>query len=308
MAESNSNWVFGRSHAYGRKKITILSYWRNNDPSDENEQETQIIRCADGQVESVFIPFHCVDVLEIAKPIPHAVAVGLNGDIAIVTDGEIAYSVLDDGENGPLWRGDIRSLSQVSGDLYAVGMQRQVYRRAFSGSETIEEKWEHFENGIKWSPDEMSGFNALDGFDQDEIYAAGWSGELQVFNKKKWQTVELPTNLKIERVLASPTQEVFLSGIRGVVLRGRGDSFQVIPHSTTDESIWGMCWAFDCLWLASAKNLFRVADDDLIRVDVGLGEDFTFRCLTHAGGRLWSTGQNHVIYTDDGETWNQVFF
>ncbi|HEC16857.1 MAG TPA: hypothetical protein ENI99_09860 [Sedimenticola sp.] len=308
MAVSNENWVFGRAYASSRMRIAILSYWRENDPASDEEQETQIILCADGQVDSVLVPYHCVDVLEINEPRPHVLVVGLEGDVAVI-DGNVLYrDFLDDSDNGPRGRGDIRSLARVSDFIFAVGMQRQVYQRGQPPSDTLAAPWHHYENGLSWSPLDIAGFNGLAGISPDELYAAGWRGELQICESGQWRPIELPTNLKLERVLVAPDGKVYLAGIRGVLLSGRGDSFEIIAQTATEESFWGMCWAFDTLWLASATQLFRLVDDDLVEVDPKLGDTMTFRCLTAADGRLWSVGSDHVIYTDDGQTWAQVFF
>lgn len=307
MAPSSVDWIFGRAHATARRDIALLSYWRENDPSSPEEQETQIVHCSNGQIETIFVPYHCVDILKLAEPSPHLLAVGLEGDVAVIESTTLHRSLLDDSDNGPSGRGDIRSLSYVCDEVYAVGMQRQVYKRIHS-SDLLNPKWEHLETGISWTPEDTAGFNDISGFSSEELYAVGWRGEMQICESGQWQIIESLTNVKLERVLAAPNGKVYAAGIRGVVVSGRGNSFEVLFQTATEDSIWGMCWAFETLWMVTANTLYRLADDDLEAVDPGIDETMTYRCLTEADGRLWSTGANHVIYTDDGVEWHQVMF
>jgi hypothetical protein len=145
----------------------------------------------------------------------------------------------------------------VSDQIFAISMQRQVYRSEEPQSDSLiashSLSWSHYENGLFGSPFEIAGFDDLDGFSHNEIYVTGWRGELQIYEGGRWRPIEIPINLKLERLLAAPDGKVYLAGIRGVILTGRGDHFEIFPQTVTEESFWDICWAFDNLWLAGAS-------------------------------------------------------
>ncbi len=58
-------------------------------------------------------------------------------------------------------------------------MKRQVYRRGG------ERRWTDMSAPFP-KPRETAGFEAIDGYSSNEIYAVGWSGEIWQFNGKKW--------------------------------------------------------------------------------------------------------------------------
>lgn len=308
MAPSNASWVFGRADSYGSGAISILSYWAVSDAGSDEEQETQVIRCRGDQVEAIFVPFHCVDILELDGNQGEILVVGLEGDIEIIGPNQQFQQVLDASDNGPKGRGPIRALSRIHGKIFAVGMQRQVYRYDLSKSDQASERWVHFERGLTWSPLEMSGFNDLAGYSKDELYAVGWHGELQYFDGSKWILIDSPTNVKLERVVAAPDGRVYAAGQRGVLLAGRGHEFKVIFQDVTNDSFWGLCWAFGQLWIASAHTLFNLSGDLLRVVDPGITSGMTYGSLAASEDRLWSLGRHHVISSQDGSNWQQVFF
>lgn len=228
------------------------------------------------------------------------VASGRLGRISFIRDAELIQELIQ----GPQEEGFIRDLRLIGRHLYASGMGRQVYRRAKPG------EWVRFEDGINRSENDyldISGFNAIDGLSEEDIYAVGFDGEIWHCDRGKWTQVDSPTNLIIERVRAVKKDLVFAVGQAGLVLRGHKDTWVPITHSETTDDFWGLEWFQNELYLSTEHAVFRLdRQDRLERVGLNLAGERTYSHL-HAGrGALWSFGKHHVSWTSDGNTWNDV--
>jgi len=202
---------------------------------------------------------------------------------------------------GPDSQGFIRDLRPIGQHLYAVGMGRQVYRRLGP------QHWVQFDDGLKNAPEdylEVTGFNAIDGASEEDIYAVGFNGEIWHCAKGKWREVASPTNLILERVRVVRSDLVYAAGQRGVLLRGHEEVWESIDQSITDKDFWGLEWFRDHLYLSTNEALFRLNDrDELESVDLGLAGPRTYSQLHANKGALWSFGPKHLSWTQDAETW-----
>lgn|GEM_PF-5756627 len=66
---------------------------------------------------------------------------------------------------------ELRGCVSIAGHAHASGMNREFFRRDGEG------RWRDM-HGPKAQGDEVVGFEALDGFDEHDLYAAGWEGAL----------------------------------------------------------------------------------------------------------------------------------
>ncbi|HRB82100.1 MAG TPA: hypothetical protein PK614_07540, partial [Nitrospira sp.] len=114
-----------------------------------------------------------------------------------------------------------------------------------------------------------------------------------------------PTNLILERVICAPSSTVYVCGQNGVVLRGRGMQFETIKQTTVEDDFWGMEWFEGKLWLATHESLFTLNEDELIPVDMGVGEPLTCGWLHANDGVIWSVGPEDLAFYD-GKTWSEV--
>jgi hypothetical protein len=61
------------------------------------------------------------------------------------------------------------------------------------------------------------------------------------------------------------------------------------------------------VYVAGERGVYVLdADRQLARVHVFDGPSWTYRHLHAGGGTLWSFGSEHLIWTDDGQSWNLV--
>ena len=226
--------------------------------------------------------------------------IGVEGDWICSLRGEVSTGTLDHGPDGPGGRGWIRDARRVDGHLYAVGMSRQAYMR------DDDYVWHHIDADIlSKEPGEMVGLNGIDGFSSKEIYAAGLKGEIWRFNGVRWFSVPSPTNVMLNCVRCIG-EHVYITGNSGVLLRGRMGSFQVLTVERDEPNLEAVEALGDAVYVASLRKLYRLDGTSLREVRTNLGE-ITAGSLSGKDGVLWSVGAKHLLWTDDGKKWTQVF-
>ena len=179
----------------------------------------------------------------------------------------------------------IRHARQIGGYVYACGMKRQVYKR------TGEDVWLEM-SAPRAGASESFGFEAIDGYTEKEIYAAGWGGEIWQYNGKKWVDRSGPTNVILTAVCCAPNGVTYIAGQRGILLTGRNGSWSIVQWDDNEitADLWDLCWFQDRLYVATINALFTLDGNNLVEVDFGDAEIPTCYSLTTAEGVLWSIG------------------
>lgn len=218
-----------------------------------------------------------------------------------VIDGD---KVFDETIIGPQSEGFIRDLKIIGQHAYATGMGRQVYRRLGPGN------WQRFVSGIADTSNDylqVTGFNAIDGVSEEDIYAVGFDGEIWRCVRGQWHQITSPTNLILECVKAIKPDLVYAAGQAGILLRGCEDIWEFIDQTQTTQDFWGLEWFSGRLYLSTEEGLFRLNErDELEAVQMNLPEPRTYSQLDASNGALWSFGPKHLSWTVDGQTWNDV--
>ncbi len=190
-----------------------------------------------------------------------------------------------------------RNVGVVDGFAYACGMDRQVFRRDGDNSWTAMNAP---------NSEEATGFEAIDGFSANEIYAVGWNGEVWEWNGNGWAQHGGVTNVILTGVCCADDDRVYVCGQQGTLLSGRHDGWQLVDLDDFATDFWDAHWFKGKLYLATMQTLFTYErDNGLTEVDFGDDPPNTCYRLSSAEGVLWSVGGDDV-FSFDGAEWTRV--
>jgi len=193
----------------------------------------------------------------------------------------------------------LRGLGVVGGFPVACGMKRQVYRRVAVGS------WVAMHAPAPKKPRQAAGFEAIDGYSLEEMYAVGWEGEVWEWNGSKWINRASPTNVIFSTVCCAGDGNVYAAGHMGTLLRGRHDRWDLVELEDFEDDFWDLLWFKDQLYLATMTGLYNLIDGELEPVEFGEDVPKTYYRLTAAEGVLWSVGAADV-FSFNGTQWTRV--
>ncbi|AGU47748.1 hypothetical protein VAPA_1c06180 [Variovorax paradoxus B4] len=193
---------------------------------------------------------------------------------------------------------DLRTCACIEGHAYAAGMNREVFRRAREG------QWSAMHAPGVEGDDDVAGFEAIDGFGANDLYAAGWEGEVWHWQGSAWTQCESPVNVVLSGICCAGDGHVYACGQSGTLLRGRGEDWEVLETEGLIDDFWDVRWFMDRLYVASMSALYVLQDDALVAVDFGRDAPDSCYKLTDAEGVLWSIGQQN-IFSFDGAAWRR---
>jgi hypothetical protein len=232
------------------------------------------------------------------QPLEQMIAVGEWGDVYCIGSRDTHDEHVASGKGGPKDRGPMRGVRRIGARIYAVGMDRQAYRRETAN------QWSNIGPPSDKS-DEVHGFEAVDGFDESQIYAVGWEGEIWKYDGQAWSALPSPTNLVLTDVCCAGDGSVYACGREGLLLKGRDQKWEILPANGVTHDFWSLAWFAERLWLASLYGLYVLGKDGPVPVDTGERKGITSYRLTVADGVLWSVGAKDVL-SFDGRTWTRI--
>ncbi|MGR4868945.1 hypothetical protein ACIPRI_08725 [Variovorax sp. LARHSF232] len=193
----------------------------------------------------------------------------------------------------------IRNARTIGGYVHACGMKRQVFKRVG------EKQWADM-SAPRAGDSEEFGFEAIDGYAEDDIYAAGWGGEIWRYDGTAWTQCGSPTNVILTAICCAPDGFVYAAGQGGVMVKGRGDAWSLVNwEDEVTLDLWDLCWFQDKLYVATMFALFTFEHGNrLEEVNYGAMGPVTGFNLTTADGVLWSIGKSDVA-AFDGTTWQK---
>ncbi|MNP05678.1 hypothetical protein D3C76_976340 [compost metagenome] len=283
-------WTLSRVAVFDKNRVYVLAY-------SKREPGTRVFRWT-GKWDNYYVQAVSAGICAVRGANPEILTLCADGSVHRAAPDGQAYEDLV--AEKPSKHGLLRDIRPIGENVYATGFGRQVYVRH---SRT----WQRCDQGVAEDPtaDSLSGFESIDGFGEEEIYAVGNQGEIWCRRQGAWQRSESPTNIILENVLCAPDGMVYISGQLGIVLRGRADRWELIEHELTEDTFWDMAWFADRLWLSTTRGLYTLQGGKLEKADTGLPKDQTFRYLDANQECLWSSGERHLA-AFDGMTWTRI--
>jgi hypothetical protein len=236
-----------------------------------------------------------------APPKPHVVAVSANGGVYVTGSGdsymERIVSAVDDGPK----RGAILRLKQIGAHLYACGNGRTVCRREG------QDRWSTLRSAV---PEahlfEREGFDDLDGFSEEDIYAAGGDGDIWRFDGRTWQRCGFPSNLPLSAVCCAGDGSVYVGGLLGTLFKGRGGRWSKIHEGELFLPFKDLVWYDGRVWCTNDYGLWTIEGDTCTPAPVSSEITVCAGHLSTRDGVLLVAGRGGAAFFRDGQ-WNVLF-
>jgi len=243
----------------------------------------------------------CVSVAISESPVEQCIYLGAWGEVLLIGSGDTHEEVCSDGANTPREFGPLRAVRSIDQFTYAVGMGRQAYCR------TDINRWISIDGGTrtKFDGGDLVGFDAVDGFNSNEIYAAGRRGEIWLYDGRLWSRLDSPTNANLTNMRCCADGNVYVCGQRGTLLVGRDDDWRAIEDLGLDEDIWGIEWYKNKLYVSTRQDVYRLEENGLVSVNFGSDKPKTCYHLSARDNVMWSFGAKDVM-SFDGHLWTRV--
>lgn len=235
-------------------------------------------------------------------PQEQLIVVGEFGGALLLGGGDRHEETIESGDSKPEDRGPLRGVRRIGENVYVVGMDRQVYRRDGVNA------WSSYDTGIPRDrdPKKISGFEALDGFSEKDIYAVGWDGEIWNCVDGNWQQQTSPVGQVLLDVCCGGDGFVYACARNGLLVRGKHGQWEALELGQFSESLWSLAWFKERLYAASMDTVFVLDDDDRL-APVYMGNDSAKTCydLITGDGVMWSVGAKDVM-SFDGQHWIRI--
>jgi hypothetical protein len=233
-------------------------------------------------------------------PAQELILVGYEGQIQAGPVGNLRDEAPIDIDKNTGKVGFLKCARNIAGRVYIGGLDRQVYRRITGG-------FEAFDLGLPAGGErEVVSIEAIDGFDANEIYGVGRRGEIWRCDGKRWTQVSSPTNLILLGLHCAEDGFAYVCGQVGTVLRGRGDSWEIVAPKAVKEDFWDVAYFKGVVYLATRNVLYALKDGKLAPVDFGEADiPFTFYRFALSQDSLISIGSKDVMRFD-GTVWSRI--
>lgn len=270
------------------------------DPKKEQDQElhTHFVKWKAGTCSAGTFNFSAHTACQIREPRTAIVMVASQGEFCAAATGAIEYGnifIRSLPEPKDERSGMFRSVTCIAGKAHAVGLRGMVYRL----DEWV--RWVRIDEGLPRTFD----IEAIHGFDDDEIYAAGLRGAMWERTSRSWERRHLPTNVNLNAISCARDGTVYVGGSKGVLLHGRHDAWSIVELDGFAADICDLEWFADALYVATQTGVYRLQRDRLVAVDFGEDSPSSTQQLSAAEGVLWSIGRRDVM-SFDGKHWTRV--
>ena len=240
-------------------------------------------------------------------PVNQAIMVSLDCCVAALGAGmDDMEKAISMGKNGCLIT-SCHGLKNIGGMIYATGGWRSVCRRIGP------DRWESIVDRASMpEPARLDyggtdgGFDALDGFNQQDIYCAGGAGDVWRFDGKRWHQCAVPTNQELSSVCCAGDGYVYIGMQMGSVMRGRENKWEIIHKGDMSLRFKDMVWYQGKVWCTSDYGLW-VIENGKLREANEFGPEVYARSGNLAVGdgvMLLAGMQGATVY--DGKSWSTI--
>lgn len=194
---------------------------------------------------------------------------------------------------------ELTALSVIAGNYYAAGMGRTVCLRVAPG------KWKNISPEAELPSDKVLGFEDIDGFSANDIYAVGWAGEIWNYGNGSWIQIETGSKQNFNAVCCAEDGNIYVVGDGGACFVRRNGKWQVIKTGVVGD-LQDVRDFDGKIYVVSDHQMFQLQEDQLI-VESAFSEveSNTFLHLLKAKNGLVSMGPKNLWALSKG-TWNKL--
>lgn len=263
---------------------------------DNDEQHTYLFTYHKGKFSSGRVNFNAQDCCIVNSPEFAVVSISAQGHYsAEARSGFTADNVFKRTKSEKQKFGDFRSVTTISGTSYIVGYQGMVFKmKSFL-------EWELVGGGLNEEID----LEDIDGYGHADLYVVGFNGGLYVFDGKKWNQLELPTNVTLGCVKCALDDRVFIGGDKGVLMVGYGNRWQIFDQDIITDDIWDIEEFNGIIYVSTLSGVYTIKENELHKIDTGELSSATTYKLTVCDEVLWSVGAKD-IFSFDGSAWSRI--
>ncbi|ALN58682.1 hypothetical protein GLE_3336 [Lysobacter enzymogenes] len=162
-------------------------------------------------------------------------------------------------------RGSLLKLKTIAGRLYMCGGNRTVAIRRGK------DDWQWLTASLPFDiKTELysAGFQDIDGFAEDDIYAAGGDGDVWHYDGARWRRIDFPTNLPLRTVCCAGDGRVYVSGYEGATFVGRGDRWRKLDAPPISLPFSDTVWHEGRVWASNDYGVWWISHDGIERADL----------------------------------------
>ncbi|NIA00936.1 hypothetical protein [Massilia sp. CCM 8734] len=192
------------------------------------------------------------------------VASELDGKVHVFGDGEEYNdsSFSNSGSKNPN-RGGPRRLKMIDGYAFMCGGNRSVAKMVSQKS------WFSHTHLLPVYPDvTRGGFDDIDGFNENDLYAVGGKGDVCRFDGLRWQEVAFPSNAWISTVCCGGDGNVYISGVDGLTFVGRENRWKKINEGGVNLGFRSMVWYGDRVWCTNDYGVWTIHKNKIAKADL----------------------------------------
>jgi hypothetical protein len=151
------------------------------------------------------------------------------------------------------------------------------------------------------------GFDDIDAFSSDSMYAVGGAGDIWHFNGSAWRQCAFPTNWGLSAVCCAGDGQVYVAA-SVVVYRGEGDRWTRLKTKGPKMSIpiKDLVWYEDKLWGTSDYGIWTLEGDTLVEADLPSEVKVCAGNLAVRDGVMLLAGYGGAAFKRDGQ-WTVIF-
>jgi len=230
-------------------------------------------------------------------PVPQGLLVAKNssGQVNVLGGGKFPDEAVSEG-GWPM----IQRVKCLFDYAYAVGIGRSVYKRVAIG------EWQPVDDGLPDDDvDTHQGFNDVDAFSTNDMYAVGGHGDVWHYDGKTWAQQGFPSNVQLATVTCAGDGNVYVTGEGGSLWVGNKSTWKRLYEG--DASImWNdVLWFDGKLWLASDYQL-RIWQDGKLETIEHEGEQLAAYGHMDARDGLLVVASPDSVWGYDGKQWRSL--